>query len=485
MDPHARKREVSAPDLDAIEADARSIDDERCDAGCRAIHRLVAARERGRADHGDCPPSVRAHALALIERCLRDVRWLARAGLQRPTRPRVALAALLLTSRDPTLSAVGRPLARALLTRWALADPAAMLPLLEALALLDPHVDARRATLPEAAPLLAAIAVDPAAPVEARREAIEALGLQGEPEHAGLVAHLTHDDAVAGAVVPVVHALDLTCLAPEPLLQRPATRAIVATAYARELAPRCFDELLAVLDELSGHPRRALLDALMATGDARLVPTALDCSTRPGETVVSLRWLREQTLTDAQLAELMGQRFEWRFATAWLAALARAQGRLVSVPRVASLPPRDRPPDEGSASLVGYVALVERASWLREHLATADRRTLLGIVIGLARVGGPVDLGLLRALGEGASWLRTPTALARMLLGDRLELAERVVPTSPFAAWALERLVERHGRRAPLIAATTRASEGGLHPPDLGEFRRVIARLRDPSRARS
>lgn len=465
------------PDLDALETEARSKVGSRVEEACRTIHELVSAREEIWEDHGWCEERIRTHAEAVIERLLRDVTWLRDAALADPSSACIDLTALMLVSYDAKLSALGRPLALELLQRWLPTDPVAVTELLDALTWERWEEEGMRAMLPECAPALVAAARSDA-PTFVRTSALQALAAQGSAEHAPQIADLVDDDEIAAVVVRTVHALDPAPLDPEPLLHRASTRVAVAEIYAEQLYDPCFQELSVVLDELQDHRRNSLLRALMRVGDVRLVPAVLEQCTREFETYPCMAWLRTQPLTDAQLNALMAKRFEAKRAAYWLADVARAQGRFVTISDIACLPPLDEAPDEGTASLVGYANVRDRLDWIRGHVAQADRSTLRGIVIALSRIGEASDCELLERLGARVEWLRTPTALARMLLGEDLSLAESVLPRDPFAVWALERLVDRHGPAPELLAAVDRAQERGLHNEDLAEFRRVIERLR-------
>lgn len=310
-------------------------------------------------------------------------------------------------------------------------------------------------------------------PAKSRQAVLMALRDQATPEQASAVTDLLKsenvDDVCAGLLASISASReDVDWMhwfqRPEPLI-----RQLIAKEFVTELGDaRAF----AFWDGCETAAQDELVRPFLGALGPSVAPRAIEYCRTGRWLRQTLLWLQAQTLRDEDIClfarlrpgAMPGNAPERTRHDMSVGVLCSHNKQLQCSAEQAGLPDVMRPPSVFTASVAGYLGVRERIQWLRDFLPAANRPTTTAIVRSIGMIGDATDLRLLRALGEADPGILQDAWVARMLLGDTLDLLEAVEFRYPWRMWALERLFEAHWpkERARLSAALNASYARGL-----------------------
>lgn len=248
-----------------------------------------------------------------------------------------------------------------------------------------------------------------------------------------------------------------------------AIRTLIAKEYVAELGE---GRIFAFWDECETAVQDELIKPFLAALGPSFAPRAIEYCRTGRWLRRTLLWLQAQTLRDEDIrlftrlrpGAMPGNAPDETRRSMSVSVLCSHNKQLHCSAEQAGLPETRRRPSSFTASVVGYLGVRERIQWLRDFLPAANRLTTTAIVRSIGMVGDASDLDMLRALGEADPGILQDAWLARMLLGDTLDLLEAVEFRYPWRMWALERLFEEHWpkERKRLSAALEASYSRGL-----------------------
>lgn len=290
-------------------------------------------------------------------------------------------------------------------------------------------------------------------PAKSRRLVLVALRSQATTEQSSVLAGLLEsediDDVCEGLTASICASrkdVDWMRWFKRP---EPAIRQLIAKEFVAELGDgRIFE----FWDECESAVQDELVRPMLAVLGPSFAPRAIEYC-RTGKWLrQTLLWLQSQSLRDEDIrlfawvrpGAMPGNAPERTRSSMSVSVLCSHNRQLRCSAEEARLPDVMRPPSVFTASVAGYLGVRTRIQWLRDFLPAANHLTTTAIVRSIGMVGDASDIDILRALGEEDPSILQDALVARMLLGESLELLEAVEFRYPWRMWALERLFEKH-----------------------------------------
>lgn len=327
-------------------------------------------------------------------------------------------------------------------------------------------------------------------PARSRRAVLVALRSQATTEQASALTDLLNavniDDVCEGLLASIsASRKDVDWM---HWFERPETaiRQLIAKEFVAELGDA---RIFAFWDECETAIKDDLIRPFLAGLGLSFAPRAIEYC-RTGQWLrQTLLWLQAQTLSDEHIrlfarvrpAAMPGNAPERTRSSMSVSVLCSHNKQLRSSAEQAGLPDVTRPPSVFTASIVGYLGVRQRIQWLRDFLPAANRLTTTAIVRSIGMVGDESDHEMLQALGEADPGTLQDAWVARMLLGESLDLLEAVEFRYPWRMWALERLFDVHWPQAQkrLTAALAASYHRGLNNGDKELFLAAKERLQN------